>query len=79
MYIFVFIWTPYLQSLAETDEKLPLGIIFSCFMLSIMIGSQLFTLMMNQSWTDRMALQASLLITIICFAIIAIYQVFSSN
>jgi len=38
MYIFVFLWTPVLDS-----DSTPLGMVFSCFMVCIMIGSSLFT------------------------------------
>jgi len=42
MYLFVFVWVPTLQETART-ATLPLGIIFSAFMLSMMIGSLLYT------------------------------------
>jgi len=42
MYLFVFVWVPTLQEAAQT-ATLPLGIIFSAFMLSMMIGSLLYT------------------------------------
>jgi MFS transporter, MFS domain-containing protein family, molybdate-anion transporter len=42
MYLFVFVWVPTLQDAANT-ATLPLGIIFSAFMLSMMIGSLLYT------------------------------------
>jgi hypothetical protein len=42
MYLFVFVWVPTLQEAAHTPD-LPLGIIFSAFMLSMMIGSLLYT------------------------------------
>ncbi|KAF9652567.1 DUF791-domain-containing protein [Thelephora ganbajun] len=42
MYLFVFVWVPTLQEATRT-ATLPLGIIFSAFMLSMMIGSLLYT------------------------------------
>lgn len=42
MYLFVFVWVPTLQEAASTD-LLPLGYIFSAFMLSMMLGSLLYT------------------------------------
>ena len=45
MYIFVFLWTPILDS---AGAKWPLGLVFSCFMVCIMIGSSLNTLLLNQ-------------------------------
>jgi hypothetical protein len=38
MYIFVFSWTPILEA-TSAGEDLPHGLVFACFMVSIMIGS----------------------------------------
>ncbi|KAK0480719.1 hypothetical protein IW261DRAFT_1419071 [Armillaria novae-zelandiae] len=43
MYLFVFLWVPSLQEASESPELLPLGYIFSSFMLSMMLGSLLYT------------------------------------
>jgi len=43
MYIFVFAWTPALES-PITDTKLPHGLIFSTFMAAVMLGGSLFSL-----------------------------------
>ncbi|CCM06022.1 uncharacterized protein FIBRA_08266 [Fibroporia radiculosa] len=43
MYLFVFNWVPALQEVAAADASLPLGYIFSSFMVSMMIGSLLYT------------------------------------
>lgn len=43
MYLFVFNWVPALQEAARPDTVLPLGYIFSAFMVSMMIGSLLYT------------------------------------
>jgi len=56
MYTFVFMWTPALQAVVPAEgEKpvvLPFGLIFACFMVSIMIGSALFSIMLNKfKWT----------------------------
>jgi len=40
MYIFVFSWTPILEA-TTAGEDLPHGLVFGCFMVSIMIGSNL--------------------------------------
>ena len=45
MYIFVFLWTPVLDR-AHHDP--PLGIIFACFMLCVMMGSSFFNLTINR-------------------------------
>mmetsp|Transcript_5911 Transcript_5911/g.10486 ORF Transcript_5911/g.10486 Transcript_5911/m.10486 type:complete len:438 (-) Transcript_5911:679-1992(-) len=46
MYTFVFMWTPALQGASATE--IPHGMIFSSFMVSIMIGSSLFTLLISR-------------------------------
>ena len=43
MYLFVFNWVPSLQEASIGDEELPLGYIFSAFMISMMLGSLLYT------------------------------------
>ncbi|KAH9939939.1 hypothetical protein B0H21DRAFT_586566 [Amylocystis lapponica] len=42
MYLFVFNWVPFLQE-ASADRVLPLGYIFSSFMISMMVGSLFYT------------------------------------
>jgi len=42
MYLFVFAWVPSLQEVSM-GEDLPLGYIFSAFMISMMLGSLLYT------------------------------------
>jgi multisubunit Na+/H+ antiporter MnhC subunit len=46
MYIFVFMWTPALTG-GNADVKLPFGVIFSTFMVCCMIGSSLFSIVMD--------------------------------
>ena len=43
MYLFVFLWVPSLQESAVPGAELPLGYIFSCFMVAMMLGSLLYT------------------------------------
>jgi MFS transporter, MFS domain-containing protein family, molybdate-anion transporter len=43
MYLFVFIWVPTLQESSLEPSSLPLGYIFSAFMVSMMLGSLLYT------------------------------------
>ena len=43
MYLFVFIWVPTLQESSLDSASLPLGYIFSAFMISMMLGSLLYT------------------------------------
>jgi len=47
MYIFVFLWTPVLDN-SKSSTPWPLGLVFSCFMVCIMIGSSANTLLLNR-------------------------------
>ncbi len=42
MYLFVFLWVPFLQEAASPNHALPLGYIFSSFMLSMTFGALLY-------------------------------------
>ena len=44
MYIFVFLWTPVLT---QQDTHTPLGMVFAAFMICIMIGSSIFSLLIK--------------------------------
>lgn len=46
MYIFVFMWTPTME--AASPNPIPHGVVFACFMVSIMVGSYVFNHMMSQ-------------------------------
>ncbi|KAK2461151.1 hypothetical protein APHAL10511_006678 [Amanita phalloides] len=48
MYIFVFVWVPSLQEISTSPSPLPLGYIFSSFMVSMMLGSLLYTFITNR-------------------------------
>ncbi|ETW77822.1 MFS sugar transporter, partial [Heterobasidion irregulare TC 32-1] len=43
MYLFVFIWVPALQACSITPTSIPLGYVFSAFMISMMLGSLFYT------------------------------------
>lgn len=51
MYLFVFIWVPALQEASPTlpPTTLPLGYIFSSFMVAMMLGSILYTTIVSRS------------------------------
>lgn len=51
MYVFVFMWTPTLNEdpSAPEGQVLPYGVIFACFMVCIMVGSSIFTLLVQRS------------------------------
>ncbi|KAH6679578.1 hypothetical protein B0J14DRAFT_614727 [Halenospora varia] len=68
MYLFVFFWTPALKAAhsqalpsANHSENLPYGMIFACFMASVMLGSLLFNLIISK----HQLLAPSRLLTII--------------
>ncbi|KAJ3513299.1 hypothetical protein NLJ89_g3030 [Agrocybe chaxingu] len=52
MYLFVFLWVPLLQESSEIPGNLPLGLIFSSFMVSMMLGSLFYTLIISGA-SDR--------------------------
>jgi len=50
MYVFVFMWTPALnEDPSANQQQLPYGVIFACFMVCIMVGSSIFTLLVQRS------------------------------
>jgi len=63
MYLFVFVWVPTLQE-ATRKATLPLGIIFSAFMLSMMIGSLLYTAIVSNSPPARSGQQGDSSLTV---------------
>ncbi|KAI9818838.1 MAG: hypothetical protein M1827_007659 [Pycnora praestabilis] len=78
MYLFVFFWTPAMKASREAlglTASLPFGMIFACFMGSIMLGSLFFNLLVS-SWgvithgrllTSIFAVaSSSLLVTVMC-------------
>ncbi|PFH47006.1 hypothetical protein AMATHDRAFT_68561 [Amanita thiersii Skay4041] len=52
MYIFVFAWVPSLQQASASTSPLPLGYIFSSFMISMMLGSLLYTAITSRFLTS---------------------------
>jgi len=55
MYIFVFLWTPVLD-----NGSTPLGMVFSCFMVCIMVGSNVFTLLTTRGFSEQYILKLCL-------------------
>ncbi|KAF9261681.1 DUF791-domain-containing protein [Marasmius fiardii PR-910] len=47
MYLFVFLWVPSLQEATRSYNPLPLGYIFSAFMVSMMLGSLIYTVIVT--------------------------------
>mmetsp|Transcript_5039 Transcript_5039/g.10932 ORF Transcript_5039/g.10932 Transcript_5039/m.10932 type:complete len:498 (-) Transcript_5039:665-2158(-) len=50
MYTFVFLWTP---ALSPSGEKIPHGMVFSCFMTACMAGSALTGMLMRRAKVER--------------------------
>lgn len=74
MYLFIFIWTPALEPL-----KPPLGVVFSSFMLALMIGSKLYTILLGNKFLDsKKLLQLSTFLASFSFLIcsLALSQIF---
>ena len=63
MYTFVFMWTPSLQSAAESEAEragekavpVPFGYVFATFMIAVMIGSALFRLLLRSFSVEQMS------------------------
>lgn len=65
MYLFIFIWTPALELL-----KPPLGLVFSSFMLALMIGSKIYAMLLeNHSLDSKKLLQLSTFLASFSFLI----------
>ena len=62
MYLFVFFWSPALissRSLGSNDSQPPFGIIFSCFMCAMMLGSLVFSVVKPRGVRDAARLMLS--------------------
>lgn len=65
MYLFIFIWTPALDTLHP-----PLGLVFSSFMLALMIGSKIYSILLTHNYMDsKKMLQLSTFLANISFLI----------
>lgn len=54
MYLFVFLWVPQMETISGNFDGayLPLGLIFSCFMCSMMLGSLAYSYIVKHSTQD---------------------------
>lgn len=70
MYLMVFSWTPALQAASDASGmgEIPHGMIFSSFMVSIMIGSSLFTFLLKQQPIE-LFIRNVFLVAVACFAV----------
>lgn len=69
MYLFVFFWTPALESAKTSTGGLPYGIIFASFMASILASSLAFNLIMQR----QLVKHSILLIAIVCIANLCLF------
>ncbi|ORX88880.1 DUF791-domain-containing protein [Basidiobolus meristosporus CBS 931.73] len=53
MFSIISLWGPILEAADGTSNTLPFGIIFSSFMVSMMIGSSVFQLLTNLGWNPK--------------------------
>uniref|UniRef100_A0A8D8SPC2 Molybdate-anion transporter n=2 Tax=Cacopsylla melanoneura TaxID=428564 RepID=A0A8D8SPC2_9HEMI len=67
MYTFIFAWTPVLEVLSP-----PLGLVFSCFMISLMIGSKIYSIMISKYFTPESMLSVTLYTSTFSIAIITV-------
>jgi len=66
MYTFVFMWTPAMQNLS--NEEIPHGMIFSTFMVCMMTGSSIFTILVAH-YKVEVVLRACFLVGVACFLV----------
>lgn len=79
MYLWIFFWSATLKSArspAQAQDSIPFGLIFSCFMCAMMLGSLLFTL---SAPSHDLASASSVLMTVIttascCFLVTILLQ-----
>lgn len=64
MYIFVFLWTPILD-----PSHPPLGMVFSCFMVCIMMGSSVNTVLMGRGVRPERVLTLAVGLNIVCMLV----------
>ncbi len=76
MYIFVLLWTPIIDRFSTNPP--PYGIIFSSFMLSIMIGSQLFSILIKTQTTSKI-LSITMAVAAVSFLVIGTLKVLSTS
>ena len=72
MYIFVFLWTPVLR---HHSPGLPLGLVFSTFMVCIMLGSQVSVWLHQRGLSHLLVIRRSLLVMAVSLTVTS----FSSN
>ena len=77
MYLFVFFWSPALISsrvLADNNDQPPFGIIFSCFMCSMMLGSLFSSALKLETARDAARLMLTILALASCALLVPALQ-----
>ena len=69
MYTFVFMWSPAIIDTLQDSSNIPYGIIFACFMVSIMIGSSIFSFLMGKSIRPETIISFIFFISTCCFCV----------
>jgi len=69
MYTFVFMWSPAIIDSLQNNTNIPYGIIFACFMVSIMIGSSIFSFLMGKSIRPETLISFIFFISTCCFCV----------
>ena len=75
MYLMVFSWTPALQAISDDEGlgEIPHGMIFSSFMVCIMIGSSLFVFLMKTQ-PPELFMRNLYILGVLCFSVTAIAE-----
>jgi len=68
MYIFVFLWTPVMMPIQP-----PFGMVFACFMVAIMIGSSIYSLLISKGYKAGETLRMCLIIIGISLSVCAVF------
>jgi len=71
MYLFVFMWTPTLEAVIPSGEVLPHGLVFACFMVSMMIGSNMFKTLLKFGPPESI-LRYAFAVAVVCLLVPAV-------
>lgn len=70
-YTFVFMWTPAVEERVQVPpDAIPFGLIFASFMVSMMLGSSVFSYLSSQKWRPESMMLIVLVVGITAFGIV---------
>eukprot|EP01091_Cochliopodium_minus_P014170 TRINITY_DN4767_c0_g1_i2.p1 TRINITY_DN4767_c0_g1~~TRINITY_DN4767_c0_g1_i2.p1 ORF type:complete len:443 (-),score=61.49 TRINITY_DN4767_c0_g1_i2:12-1340(-) len=69
MYTFVFMWSPAIIDSLPKNTSIPYGLIFACFMVCIMIGSNIFSFLIRKSVRPETLISFIFFISTCCFCV----------